>query len=144
MVNAFQCWLATRKKRFAGVFLLVAFLLSAGVSGCRRQRAEIEGEVTRNGSPIYAGLIEFTPDLDRGHDGPTVAMRVDNGRFSSRHEPAGLSAGHYRVRVTVAAEKPGDGLKGEATPAVYGLSFVYPPDPPDGNVIFELENGNSQ
>jgi hypothetical protein len=44
---------------------------------------------------------------------------VTDGRFTSRNEPAGLSGGPYRVRVTLAAEKPGDVLKGETIPSVY-------------------------
>ncbi len=67
-------------------------------------------------------------------------MRVTDGRFSSRNEPAGLSVGPYRVRVTLAAEKPGDALKGETIPSVYQFSFTYPSESPDSELIFDLQD----
>lgn len=67
-------------------------------------------------------------------------MRVTEGRFTSRNEPAGLSGGPYRVRVTLAAEKPGDVLKGETIPSVYQFSFTNPPEPSGSELVFELQD----
>ena len=140
MAKPVACRLAAMRGGPAEIFLFALLALSVGIAGCQVRRAEIEGTVTRKGSPIHAGLIEFTPDLDRGHDGPTVVMRVTDGHFSSRNESAGLSVGPYRVRVTLAAEKPGDALKGETVPSVYQFPFTYSSEPSDSELVFDLQD----
>lgn len=67
-------------------------------------------------------------------------IRVTDGHFSSRNESAGLSVEPYRVRVTLVAEKPSDALEGETIPSVYQFPFTYSSEPPDSELIFDLQD----
>ncbi|MDR2440007.1 MAG: hypothetical protein LBE12_11655 [Planctomycetaceae bacterium] len=89
------------------LFLLVSLLNI--VLGCAdsnpQNRLKIEGEITLGGKPVNNGNIEFEPignQIERTHSGSVIT----NGKYSI---PAaqGLSAGEYRVRISVMEEVPG-------------------------------------
>jgi len=80
---------------------LVAALVPLALAGCGA-RNPVAGRVTYEGNPAQWGYVQFTPDLDKGSDGPTVTLKLsEDGRFSSAQEGKSVVPGEYKVAVTV-------------------------------------------
>ena len=103
--------------------LLTAVLLVL-IAGCGVQAPSpetvVRGQVLYRGEPVAGGLIVFTPDPDRGTDGPLASAAVQaDGTFQFDAETArGLTGGWYRVAIAppagtvdvATAERPYPGL----------------------------------
>ncbi len=86
------------------IFILVVGVCGFLASGCGSQtkaKVEVKGIVYFRGEPIKGGMIVFTPDPERGSQGPLAkAMIGSDGRFAlSADEAAAISPGWYRVAI---------------------------------------------
>jgi len=83
--------------------LLIAFsMLALGVTGCGGVKNPVAGRVTSSeGGAPPVGLVQFSPDLDMGNDGPTVTLLLKNGEFSSAKEGLSMRPGEHKVTVMV-------------------------------------------
>jgi hypothetical protein len=99
--------------RIPAIRLALLTAAALGLCGCGGGRNPVAGEVTRDGQPVPTGVVQFTPDLDKGNKGPTVTLGITGGRFSSARERADVPAGAHIVRVIVAAAGSGGELPSE-------------------------------
>jgi hypothetical protein len=92
-------------------------LLFASLAGCDTEAAKrepVEGRVYFRDEPLHGGTIAFTPDADRGNDGPMATGEIQSdGRYTLRtgDDPGAVIGWH---RVTIAA-----GPDGQALPRKY-------------------------
>ena len=98
-------------KRTTLAMLAVCGMAAAG--GCGGDTGPlVAGTVTRDGVPLSNGSISFTPDSAGGNPGPSLTLRVIEGRFSTADE-TGLpptTPGANTVRVyALPAARPGRG-----------------------------------
>src|SRR4051794_2918992 len=84
--------------------LIVAVVLAVGLCGCGRVKNPVAGVVTRADGPPPSGLVELSPDLDKGNDGPTVTLWLKEGQFSSAKEGKSMRTGEHHVTVVVAPD----------------------------------------
>ncbi|WP_437203537.1 hypothetical protein [Planctomicrobium sp. SH664] len=75
------------RNSFAPAALMVAcsgLLLQAGCgdSGAPKRYA-LSGNVTFNGQPVPAGEIRFSPNSERGNQGPGTFAKIEKGRYST-------------------------------------------------------------
>src|SRR4051812_13383796 len=71
-------------------------LLSAAIflGGCAAsERNDVSGEITYDGKPVPAGRIYFTPDLDKGNDGPQGYAPIKDGKYDTRKDGQGATGG---------------------------------------------------
>jgi hypothetical protein len=113
--------------------LLVAFVWCLFLSGCGSKgsaKVAVTGIVYFRGQPIKGGLIVFTPDLERGSQGPLFKGVIgSDGRFTlSSEESAAVAPGWYRVSIAAngpsvpTAENPYPGPPGKyRNPDLSGL-----------------------
>jgi hypothetical protein len=81
--------------------------VAAGAAGCNKPRITVAGRVVSGGMPVAHATIRFTPDLDKGNDGPSVALRADDsGAFTSDRDRLVITAGENLVVVTVPVTGP--------------------------------------
>ena len=81
--------------RSLGAVLLVVLM---GCSGAAAPRVPVFGRVTMRGYPLRSGAIAFTPDRQRGGEGPTSRADLTyDGRFIL--PSGGLTPGWYRITV---------------------------------------------
>lgn len=84
--------------------------LPAALAGCvegRPERVPVHGQVVVSGQPLPGGTIVFTPDPERGEDGPlSFAPIGPDGTYTLRSEQGpGASPGWHRVTI---APNPGE------------------------------------
>jgi hypothetical protein len=81
-------------------------LLFAGLTGCNTEAAKreaVQGCVYFHNEPLHGGTIVFTPDAERGNDGPMATGEIQSdGRYTLQTgaEPGAVASWH---RVTIAA-----------------------------------------
>jgi hypothetical protein len=95
----------------------VCGLWFAALTGCGTQAAKrepVQGHVYFHNEPLRGGTIVFTPDAERGNDGPMATGEIQpDGRYTLHTGPdAGAVVGWHRV--TIAA-----GPNGQALPVRY-------------------------
>lgn len=87
--------------RFRVITITLVLLTILCLSGCGVKNA-VSGRVTYEGRPALWGYVQFTPNIDKGSDGPTITLMLSNdGRFSSAEEGKSLVPGEYNVLVHV-------------------------------------------
>jgi hypothetical protein len=89
---------------FGLIGLVLATCSSCGQQA--KQREIVQGHVTYRGAALPGGTIVFTPDVERGGDGPLAVAEIKaDGSYSLKtgSEP-GAAYGPYRV--TIASEAP--------------------------------------
>jgi hypothetical protein len=84
-------------------------LVLATCAGCNQQakpREIVQGRVTYRGAALPGGTIVFTPDVERGGDGPmaTAEIKADGSYSLQTAGESGAASGPYRV--TIASEAP--------------------------------------
>jgi len=71
--------------------------------GCQKQegpvRYEISGTVTYDGAPVPGGSIVFTPDSQKGNNGPQGTARIVDGRYDTANYGRGTVGGPHHVHV---------------------------------------------
>ena len=69
-----------------------------------KQREVVQGRVTFRGAALPGGTIVFTPDVERGGDGPlaTAEIKADGSYTLRTGTEQGAASGSYRV--TIASE----------------------------------------
>jgi hypothetical protein len=82
-------------------FLFLSLLLCLALSGCGRVKNPVAGQVIRNGMPVESGVVRFTPNVQKGVDGPTVTLKIRDGRFSSVTDRLSMVPGEHSVEVFV-------------------------------------------
>ena len=85
------------------------------------ERFNLSGQVTFDGKPIPAGQIRFSPDVDRGNQGPATIAKIKNGQYSTPTE-RGVIGGPTIVRIA--------GFDG--VPIVEGVETL-----PEGTALFK-------
>ena len=81
-------------------------LVLAGLAGCTKEAAKreaVQGHVYYHNEPLRGGTIVFTPDHERGNEGPMATGEIQSdGRYvlSTGAEPGAVTGWH---RVTIAA-----------------------------------------
>jgi hypothetical protein len=85
----------------------VALLALAGCGGGDDSPPAVTGKVTYRGAPLAGGTIVFTPDPERGGDGPIAWGEIDaEGRYSLKtNSGEALSPGWHRVTFAAATGK---------------------------------------
>ncbi len=86
------------------VLLLVAGAYCLLLGGCGSKNSAtvaVKGSVYFRGQPIKGGLIVFTPDIERGSQGPLAKGTIgSDGHFTLASEgSAGVAPGWYRVTI---------------------------------------------
>ena len=115
--------------RFHVALLATAALSAAGCGGSDVDREDLTGAVTFAGQPVVFGNIEFVPDSEKGHSGPTGYADIVDGRYDTSLEGgAGVVAGPHLVRVTAYQEVPPPASEDETAPsnAKPPMFFGYP------------------
>ena len=82
-------------------------LVSCASCGQQAKKREIvQGHVTYRGTILPGGTIVFTPDVERGGDGPmaTAEIKADGSYSLQTGSEPGAASGPYRV--TIASEAP--------------------------------------
>ena len=112
--------------------LCLALLTLAGCGDRPKVDTSVRGQVLYRGEPVGGGLIVFSPNPDRGSDGPmAVATIQEDGSFTlTRTDGRPVPPGWYRIAVapkagTVdapSAERPYPGVPTKyRNPALSGL-----------------------
>ncbi len=132
---------------------LVVSLLSLIVAGCGGAlgvpRADVEGTVTFQGTPIEAGFIQFIPA--EGVHGASVQLNIQDGRYSSRSDSIdsrGVVIGQNDVQI-MATKKTGKQVKNpmnemedeviQFIPAEYNSETTLHADVKRGNNHFDFD-----
>jgi hypothetical protein len=84
-------------RRSLGLPLFLCLVLA----GCSRVKNPVAGQIIRNGRPVEYGVVRFTPSLEKGNDGPTVTLKIRDGRFSSAADRRSMVTGEHGVEVLV-------------------------------------------
>jgi hypothetical protein len=78
--------------------IVAGLLVLAGCSGANSTPAPVAGRVIYRGYGVRGGLVAFTPDKERGHQGAGASVRL-NADGSFRLPNGGLLPGWYRITV---------------------------------------------
>lgn len=80
-------------------FFAIPLITLIGILGCSSEPStfNVEGTVTFKGKPIPKGEIYFDPAP--GIQGPQGRAIIQEGKFSTRDQKAGIVPGKYTVRV---------------------------------------------
>ena len=101
---------------------VIAAVLAFGLYGCSARpelppRAKVTGVVKINGRPLPVGRINFTPDRDKGNDGPVAVGAIDaQGRFELQTDrdgdgSDGAAIGFHKVCIIANRSDSSDPLK---------------------------------
>jgi hypothetical protein len=80
----------------------LAALTLALPAGCGRgpgNEFHVSGTVTVGGEPVHSGRVYFTPDREKGNDGPQGVALISGGRFDTRAGGRPAPPGAVVVRV---------------------------------------------
>lgn len=84
--------------------LMPVLLILGGAGGCREGASyTIAGTVHFADEPVQFGTLRFTPDLDRGNDGPSVTVPIADGQFTTRGARASATPGFNIALIEVSA-----------------------------------------
>jgi hypothetical protein len=120
---------AESMRRHLPVWALLGVAITAGCSKDRSRPAAVKGQVFYQGQPLSGGTIVFTPDPERGGNGPMAFGEIDtDGHYSL---PLGAVPGWHRITVLSAAA-PAAG--GTALPARYS-------DPEQSGLMCKVKAG---
>jgi hypothetical protein len=96
--------------------------------GCSRSSdvklTDLSGSATFAGSPIVYGTLEFIPDHEANHKGPSGNAQIHDGKYNTAEGGRGISPGPHVVRITafdsIPAEAPADEtVPFKATPPLF-------------------------
>ncbi len=102
----------------------------------------VHGRVFYHGHPLPGGTIVFTPDAERGGNGPLACGEIDaEGRFSLRSaDKLGAVPGWHRVTIAAPALAVASGQT--AAPPAIELPRKYS-DPEQSGLLREVRPGKS-
>jgi hypothetical protein len=102
-----------------------------------KKREIVQGHVTYRGATLPGGTIVFTPDVERGGDGPmaTAEIKADGSYSLQTGSEAGAASGPYRV--TIASQAP---IVPEASISAVVLPQTYS-DPEKSGLKREVKAG---
>jgi hypothetical protein len=101
-----------------------ALLAALAACGCGGRSNPVAGTVTRDGAPVPAGQVRFTPDIDKGNRGPSVTLAIKGGKFSSAAERRPMVTGEHLVTVFVVPPQSRGEMRAE--------EFTFPVTVPEG------------
>jgi hypothetical protein len=78
---------------------LLAAALAAGCGRGPENEYHVSGAVTVGGEPVHSGRVYFTPDREKGNDGPQGVALISAGRFDTRSGGRPAPPGAVVVRV---------------------------------------------
>ena len=79
--------------------LLVTAVLLIQSPGCQKNPyCSVSGTVTYQGKRVPRGEIRFTPDHNRGNQGPAVVARIIDGQYATP-DGKGIVGGAYLIRI---------------------------------------------
>jgi hypothetical protein len=112
-----------RRLRRIGTFCL-ALLTLVGCGERSKTDLVVRGQVLYRGEPVSGGLIVFTPNPDRGSDGPVATAAIEDDGSFTLVGPDGkpVRPGWYRVAVAAKAgtvDPPTPGRPYPGLPAKY-------------------------
>jgi hypothetical protein len=118
--------------------LCLALLPLAGCGETAKPDVLVRGQVLYRGDPLPGGLIVFTPNPERGSDGPVLSAALqDDGSFTlAGPDGKPIPAGWYRIAIAPKAgtvdvptpERPYPGLPAKyRNPALSGLEREIKP-----------------
>lgn len=125
-------------RRSLGLALLGLVLIScASCSQQAKTREMVRGHVLYRGAALPGGTIVFTPDVERGGDGPMAVAEIKlDGSYALRTgTEEGAASGPYRV--TIASEAP---ATPEASKSAVVLPLTYS-DPEKSGLKREVKAG---
>jgi hypothetical protein len=97
--------------------LLFLVVLGFGCSGNSDPKlTALSGTVTFAGSPIVYGTLEFIPDHEANHKGPSGNAQIHNGKFNTAEGGRGVHAGPHVVRITAFDSVPAEAPPDETVP----------------------------
>jgi hypothetical protein len=80
---------------------IAAMALALPLAGCGSEgppRYELSGTVTFDGKPVPKGFITFTPDTEKGNDGPGGGAEIIDGKYRTE-SGKGIIGGPHNVRI---------------------------------------------
>ncbi len=86
-------------------------LLLLALTGCPSEtphKEAVQGHVYFHNEPLHGGTIVFTPDAERGTEGPLATGEIQpDGRYKlSTGAEAGAVAGWHRVTIAAGPDQP--------------------------------------
>ena len=83
------------------VLVCAALVVVCGCGGSKAPETVVRGQILYRGEPVSGGLVVFTPNVDRGSDGPVATATLNNdGSFTLTAEDGKpVPAGWYRIAV---------------------------------------------
>lgn len=89
-------------RRLCLIGMVCATILSAG--GCGRSKQPdtiVRGQILYRGEPVSGGMVVFSPNPERGSNGPLVTATLENdGSFTlTGSDGKPVAAGWYRIAV---------------------------------------------
>jgi hypothetical protein len=87
--------------------VIVLFLLVMGCGRSQPSLAHVQGRVFYRGEPLAGGTIVFTPDADRGGQGPMAWAQIEaDGHYRlSTDGRYGASPGWHRITIAAASSE---------------------------------------
>lgn len=78
--------------------VVVSTLLLQGGCSNSANRFELTGKVTRDGKPVFFGVIFFEPDATRGGSGPQGSAKIQHGEYRT-NDDFGVVEGPHNIRI---------------------------------------------
>lgn len=110
-----------RRRGPATILLLLLLAPGCGPGGPR-----VAGKVTRAGTPIPRGLVQITPNLDKGNNGPTVSAPIVDGMFTTKDSTVPVTPGSNTVQVIVEGLPKKGQMPGEIPSEVRAFEIEIP------------------
>lgn len=119
--------------------ILATLAAGCGGGGDGLPRQAVSGNVTLDGEPLKAGMIQFLPGDPSAKDATTGGAPIRDGAFSISSD-VGLVPGRYKVSISSPSSEPGgDGAPGSAAslpreglPAKYNTASTLTAEVEDG------------
>lgn len=80
---------------FFGVIASLCLLVGCGGP----EVFHVSGTVTYDGKPLPAGMILFSPDFAKKHDGPQGSAEIKDGKYDTAQGGTAVNAGPYEVLI---------------------------------------------
>lgn len=118
------------------LFAMTVFLTGCGSGNQGPQRYDISGTVTYQGQPVTRGTITFSPNMDKGNEGPVAMSQIIEGKYDTRSAGAKSPiAGELLVHV----EGYGPPLPNEEVPKPLFKTYVMEFSMPKKNQQLDID-----
>lgn len=92
--------------RAAQAIALLGMIVLLGCGSGGPAQYHVSGTVTYGGQPVPTGQVLFAPDTAKGNSGPATAVRIQDGKYDTRHANRGTVGGLHVVTISGFDGKP--------------------------------------